>query len=240
MNLDHSLAMDSEVKFEKGCHYQSVDVHFKPEIFEKLALLMPELVCPFLDDYYAGRVLSLFKQDILPNAAILESVRSMVEHITEVGLSPLLLDRRGEMLLGQIFLLKAEIEQRRGLSDSQKNISFKLDEIRRELIKEENEFKGVLHYAQRANMSATKFKVGFKKETGFAPFSYWSLGQLQRALLKLLTTNDSVKDIAYEIGYGDTAAFDKAFRKVFEESPSEYRKRMGRNRDSGNLLHGLD
>jgi AraC-like DNA-binding protein len=37
----------------------------------------------------------------------------------------------------------------------------------------------------------------------------------------------SVKDIALEMGYSDTAAFDKAFRKVFEESPMDYRKWMG-------------
>lgn len=227
MNLDHSLAMDSEVKFEKGCHYQSVDFHFKPAIFERLAQIMPELIYPFLNDYYAGRVVSLFRQDTFPNFAIIDSVHSMIEHVTEVGLSPLLLDRRGEILLGQIFLWKAEIEQRRGLSDSQKEISIKLNEIKRVLAKEEDEFKGIFHYAQMANMSATKFKVGFKKETGFAPFGYWNLGKLQRAVLKLLTTNDSVKDIAYEVGYGNTAAFDKAFRKVFEESPSDYRRRMG-------------
>jgi AraC-like DNA-binding protein len=227
MNLEHSLAMDSEVRFEKGCHYKSFDVHFEPEIFEKLALIMRELVYPFLNDYYAGREVSLFKNDVSPNVAIMDSVHTMMEHVTKKGLSPLLLDRRGEMLLGQILLWKAETEQRRGLSAGQLEVFRNLNEIRRELVNEENAFKGIIHYAKMANMSISKFKTGFKRETGFAPYVYWNRGQLQRGLLKLLTTRMSVMDIALEVGYNDTAAFDKAFRKVFEESPSDYRKRMG-------------
>ena len=227
MNLDHCLAMDNEVKFEKGCHYKSFDVHFKPEIFEKLALIMPELVYPFLNDYYAGRELSLFRKDVSPNGAILDSAYSMINHVTEDGLSPLLLDRRGEILLGQILLWKAEIEQRRGLTDSQKETLKRLNEIKRILTIEEDSFRGILQYARLANMSPTKFKVNFKKATGYTPFDYWQLGMIQKAVLRLLTTNDSVKDIALDVGYGDTAAFDKAFRKLFEESPSDYRKRMG-------------
>lgn len=227
MNLDHSLAMDSEVKFEKGCHYKSFDIHFKPAIFEKLALIMPELVYPFLNDYYAGRELSLFRKDTFPNVAILDSVHSMMAHVTEEGLSPLLLDRRGEILLGQIFLWKAEIEQRRGLNDSQLEVLRNLNEIKNVLMAEEDSFKGIMRYARLANMSPTKFKVNFKKVTGFTPFDYWHLGMLQKGLLRLLTTNDSVKDIALDIGYGEIAAFDKAFRKLFDESPSDYRKRMG-------------
>ncbi|SEA64840.1 two-component system, response regulator YesN [Arachidicoccus rhizosphaerae] len=78
-----------------------------------------------------------------------------------------------------------------------------------------------------ADMSISKFKTGFKIETGLAPFDYWNQGQLQRGRLNLFTSRMSVKDIALEMGYSDTAAFDKAFRKVFEESPTDYRKRMG-------------
>ena len=227
MNLDHSLAMDSDVKFQGGCHYKSCDIHFHPAIFEKLALMMPELVNPFLDDYYAGRELSLFRKDTYPNVAILDSVHSMIEHVTEEGLSPLLLDRRAEILLGQIFLWKAEIEQRRGLSKSQLEVLRNLNAVKHHLTVEEDTFKGIMEYAQMAKMSPTKFKVNFKKVTGYSPFDYWKLGMLQKGLLRLLTTNNSVKDIAMDVGYGDTAAFDKAFRKVFEESPSDYRKRMG-------------
>lgn len=228
MNLSHSLAMDSDVRFERGCHYRSFDIHFEPEMFERLALTMPELVCPFLNDYYAGRELHLFKVDLPPNVAIVELMYAMIGHVTEDGLSPFLLDQMGEALLGQIFLWKAEIEQRRGLTDRQLEIARNLTAVKNMLTVEDASFKGIKQLAQIAKMSPTMFKTEFKKLTGFAPFRYWQQGKIQQAVLRLLTTRDSVKDIALSVGFSDGQSFDKAFKKMFEESPSDYRKRIGK------------
>lgn len=226
INLSHAFVMDSKVRFEKGVHYSTFDIHFKPAIFEILMTMMPELVYSFLNDYYAGREVSLFKKDTYPNQAILNIVRSMIGYVTQGGVFDALLDASGLLLIAHIFLWKAEIAQRRGLSTSQAETVINLNRIKEFLSAEEEVFRGIKYYAQLAQMSPTKFKNSFRKETGTSPFQYWQDEQLQKVVIRLLTTEDLIKDIALETGFGDTQALDKAFRKKFEESPTDYKKRM--------------
>ena len=226
MNLSHSQPLDSDVRFKKGVPCRSVDIHFGPEMVERLAGQMPELVYPFLNEYHADRRISLFKKDVRPNGAILDALRSLIPMAAGGGLPPLLLDNRAEVLLAQILLWKGELEQRRGLTDQQKQVLSHLNYIKKVLAVEEESFQGITRYSQMVNMSPTKFKTAFKRELGVTPFEYWQQGQLQKGVYRLLTTNDKVKEIALDIGFSDAQAFNKAFRKMFEETPTAYRRRV--------------
>jgi AraC-like DNA-binding protein len=54
----------------------------------------------------------------------------------------------------------------------------------------------------------------------------------QRLAKKYLRENQSIEDIAYMLGFSDTSAFRKAFKKWSDLTPKEYRDQasMGKSR----------
>ena len=77
--------------------------------------------------------------------------------------------------------------------------------------------------ARLANLSASHFAATFKRQTGHAVLDYFIRLRMQRAAHLLDTTQAAVKTIAAEIGYEDPLYFSRAFRKVHDLSPAQYR-----------------
>lgn len=63
----------------------------------------------------------------------------------------------------------------------------------------------------------------FKEKLHQSPQEYLSSFRIEKARVLLVSTSDSVKDIAKQVGYQDAFAFSKAFHRITGMSPSEYR-----------------
>lgn len=63
-----------------------------------------------------------------------------------------------------------------------------------------------------------------KKETGKSPQEYIQLKVMNLAKEKVLGTNMSVNDIAYELGFKYPQHFTRAFKKNTGYTPHDYRK----------------
>lgn len=74
-----------------------------------------------------------------------------------------------------------------------------------------------------AYMSKDHFIRKFKQATGLTPVLYVTTHRMEKAELLLVTTTLSVKQIAREVGYGNTSYFNRLFRKHFNLSPQMYR-----------------
>lgn len=79
--------------------------------------------------------------------------------------------------------------------------------------------------ARVANLSRSQYTALFKTQTGYAPIDYFIRLRMHRACQLFDTTDLSVKIVAGELGFDDPLYFTKVFRRVNEESPSEYRTR---------------
>jgi transcriptional regulator GlxA family with amidase domain len=77
--------------------------------------------------------------------------------------------------------------------------------------------------AAHANLSATHFSYLFKLKTGFAPIDYFLRMKMQKACRLLDMTDLAINEIASRLGFGDPYYFSRAFRKIMQMSPSEYR-----------------
>ena len=78
--------------------------------------------------------------------------------------------------------------------------------------------------AAHAAISPYYFTRVFRQETGVTPHQYLINTRLANAKFLLRTTEDSVKDIAINTGWGSESTFCTAFRKAVGVTPSAYRK----------------
>src|SRR5580698_7634668 len=79
--------------------------------------------------------------------------------------------------------------------------------------------------AGQAGLSAFHLHRMFSAAAGETPKQFTLRLRLGRAAAMLLTTEDSVLDIALGCGFQSHEAFCRAFRKRFQMTPSDYRTR---------------
>ncbi len=71
----------------------------------------------------------------------------------------------------------------------------------------------------------TYFSDQFKNTVGVRPLDYLARRRIERAQYLLLTSQDSIKEIANAVGFPDPAHFSRIFTKLCQSSPTEYRAR---------------
>ena len=77
--------------------------------------------------------------------------------------------------------------------------------------------------SKQYNYSVSRFSNLFKKKTGYAPIDYFVQMKMQKACQQLDFTNESIKNIAFNMGFDDPYYFSKRFRTVIGMSPKKYR-----------------
>jgi transcriptional regulator GlxA family with amidase domain len=80
--------------------------------------------------------------------------------------------------------------------------------------------------AGRAGLEVRTFGRRFQKVTGLRPTEYCQHLRVGRAREMLEVSARPVAQIAWEVGYGDEAAFRKVFRRVVGLAPGAYRLRF--------------
>lgn len=75
-----------------------------------------------------------------------------------------------------------------------------------------------------ANLSPTYFSKKFKAITGMGFKEYLNYIRLKHAAAALLTTRNTITDIALEYGFNDSNYFKDLFKKEYGKSPREFRK----------------
>ncbi|GLS26945.1 GlxA family transcriptional regulator [Marinibactrum halimedae] len=77
--------------------------------------------------------------------------------------------------------------------------------------------------AERFEMSVRTFNRRFKNATGKSPLQYLQEVRMETARDLLKTSNLSISEIAYKVGYSDMGHFTGLFKKLMATTPSEYR-----------------
>ena len=79
--------------------------------------------------------------------------------------------------------------------------------------------------ARQAGINEAKLKEGFRELYGQSIHTYLQQLRLQKAQQLLLTTNMSVTDITYDIGYSHVTHFTSLFKKETGLTPTEWRQK---------------
>ncbi len=77
--------------------------------------------------------------------------------------------------------------------------------------------------AGQVGMSLSKLKQVFPRVCGRPPYTYLRQARMERALYLIRSTDMSVIDVAYEVGYASPSQFARAFADQFGFTPSQAR-----------------
>lgn len=77
-------------------------------------------------------------------------------------------------------------------------------------------------------LNATTLKNVFKQIYGTTIAAHMRIHRLEQAALLLQTTTDEIASIAQAVGYDSASRFTTAFREMYGETPTEFRKSHGR------------
>lgn len=83
---------------------------------------------------------------------------------------------------------------------------------------------GLDDLAKAIGVSRSGLAARFKKLTGDSPMHYLATLRTQKAITLLTTTDQTVEEIAFEVGHKDSFTFSKAFKKITGLAPREYRR----------------
>jgi AraC-like DNA-binding protein len=80
--------------------------------------------------------------------------------------------------------------------------------------------------AQASGASVFHFCKVFKKTTGLKFTDYVGRVRLEDAKTQLLNPNRRISEIAYDVGFQSLTQFNRMFKRVFGQSPSEFRAHL--------------
>ncbi|MEW6305066.1 MAG: helix-turn-helix domain-containing protein [Verrucomicrobiota bacterium] len=83
--------------------------------------------------------------------------------------------------------------------------------------------------AKAVNTSSFYFCKMFKKATGLNFTDYVSRVRIEKAKNLLLNPNLRISEIAYEVGFQSLTHFNRVFKRIVGQSPTEYRQHLPRS-----------
>lgn len=90
--------------------------------------------------------------------------------------------------------------------------------------------------ANVCNLSQSHFMYLFKEEIGMTPLAYQQTLRIKDTMSALISTEQSINEIATQVGYQDPLYFSRVFKKLVGVSPREYRRQNTNEQTSGDIL----
>ncbi|MCR5625797.1 MAG: AraC family transcriptional regulator [Lachnospiraceae bacterium] len=78
--------------------------------------------------------------------------------------------------------------------------------------------------ADVSGYSLSRFKFKFKEEIGITPAEYITLQKVEQAKNQLISTDQSITELAYSLGFSTSNYFSSVFKKILSCTPKEYRR----------------
>jgi AraC-like DNA-binding protein len=83
--------------------------------------------------------------------------------------------------------------------------------------------------ASVSGASVFHFCKVFKKTTGLTFTDYVARVRLEDAKTQLLNPSRRISEVAYDVGFRSLTQFNRVFKRVFGQSPTEFRAHLGPN-----------
>jgi AraC-like DNA-binding protein len=159
--------------------------------------------------YFNPNVTLIEKIIVFENLSTISKLSTFIEIIQQ-----LMLDNDYKILTSKNYL------ERLQLAGSQGKISKTTNYILEHL----DEQLSIKRMAEFTHMVPQSFCRWFKKHSGHSFVSFLNRARIERVCLLLTTTNKPVQDIAFSCGFESLSHFNRTFKKLKSQSPSDYKK----------------
>ena len=132
----------------------------------------------------------------------------------------------------QIQLLHEIVEQVMAIACPEKNVDYQASQeeivrhVHHYLMEHLSERITIDELSRKFLMNATTLKNVFKQVYGTTIAAHMRVHRLEQAAFLLQTSADEIAAIAGAVGYDSPSRFTTAFREMYGEVPTEYRRRM--------------
>ncbi len=86
------------------------------------------------------------------------------------------------------------------------------------------------HVARQVNVSPFHFCKVFKRATGMTFTDFVNRARVEKAKRMLMRPEARITEVAYDVGFQSLSHFNRSFRRIASESPTEFRARMKNSR----------
>jgi len=80
--------------------------------------------------------------------------------------------------------------------------------------------------ARESGLSVPRFKARFRAETGFPPAEFVLRRRIERASQLLVSSEQSVLEVALQVGFSSSQYFASAFRRITGVTPTAFREKL--------------
>jgi AraC-like DNA-binding protein len=78
--------------------------------------------------------------------------------------------------------------------------------------------------ARRVGLSRTRLAERFRHFLGLSPIAYLTEWRMKLGAEALETTEKTVAEVALDVGYNSEAAFNRAFKRIYQSPPAQFRQ----------------
>lgn len=82
------------------------------------------------------------------------------------------------------------------------------------------------HVARQVNVSPFHFCKVFKRATGMTFTDFVNHARVEKAKRMLMRPDARITEVAYDVGFQSLSHFNRSFRRIASESPTEFRSRL--------------
>lgn len=204
---------------EKGTRVKGVNILFSKEWLEKF--LEVESVGDMIKKYLSLKM-SAFNYEPM-DMEYKRLLTEILQNDADPSFETMIIQNRTMLLLERFF---TRIFYK--MSDMHFDVSLSNEDINRvklvekELVQDFSaEPPGISKLARLAVMSPSKLKNSFKEIYGLPIGQYFQKHRMNKAKAMLLSRKYSVREVGVEVGYSNLSNFAKAFRKAFDQLPSD-------------------
>lgn len=212
-------AGDGKRKFRAG-EYRITDVPLFQSLFKK------DTACSMFVSYYPPPMLQQLGVDIAPcpPQRMPHGMATLIHEMLRNPYADLLLQFYYENCVRELLffhLTKHRTILPGELTDKDTQLIYETDAFMAANLQEHHSIEAL---ARMMNTNSLKLKEGFSKVYHMGVFERLTFRRMEHAKVLLETTNMRVKEIAPLAGYGSTAAFIHAFRRIFGLTPREWQQ----------------
>ncbi len=166
-----------------------------------------------------------FKQPLIKSDAIYQGFSQLHDGLSSHRqlFSDLEIETRLLAITTQLLIDNAV--QDKALNQSQKLTQGQLDRIKLRFISAPEQNIQLAELANELNLSKFQLLRQFKQAVGMTPHAYQHRIRLEQAK-KAIVQGEKLSDIAHDVGFFDQSHFNRAFKRAFLLTPSQFQKRV--------------